>query len=418
MSNRAYCFVSLIILSFLNSCSIELVESFTGTLLGEQTVVLNDASNTRVWSNLDVIEKLDSTTCNRFQCFDSSRCQLDETKQLSYYVYPPLRIIDSSGNVIYSTSSMISFEYWKLLETLLKSDRLTVNPEDACIFVPSIDLTWVHANQSSRLFNILESLPYWRYVDGYPGTNHLIISLDPTFDSNKILSAIERAILISPTHDTWTLRSEFDLSIPVLVENRANDDERHQYNWSIITTQFDSFSEDQRLSISNLKKLLNERLLVLGSNCSSLHRGMINFLGEIRCSKEDDSGNVFKFPEVFLNARYCLLLNVGTPSIADAVHYLLAEAIQHGCVPIVTSDYILPFNSLIDWSSISILLTNDEILESLEPQMSSINDSEHARMSNEARQVWSKHFKNSSQIASDIARHYDSLVYPRAFLGR
>lgn len=196
--------------------------------------------------------------CDRYRCFNPFQCEINESKQLLFYIYPPITFLDSDRNVLYDSKSMTSYEFWKTLQSLLsRSHRITSKPEQACIFVPSIDLVWLSQANISLLHGIYDNLPYWHYVDGKPGTNHLTISLDPQPNLDRLRKAVGRSIIVSSAMDTWTVRPSFDFSIPIA---SGSDGEIGMSNdrtqWVLVSTQYHSLNDEQKNSIKKLESTL------------------------------------------------------------------------------------------------------------------------------------------------------------------
>lgn len=73
--------------------------------------------------------------CSFHDCFNVYRCGNHQNK-VTIYVYPLTEYRDVSEN----SATWISKEFYKVLKTLMNSPYYTSNPNQACIFVPSIDI--------------------------------------------------------------------------------------------------------------------------------------------------------------------------------------------------------------------------------------------------------------------------------------
>lgn len=74
--------------------------------------------------------------CTFYDCFNIYRCNHKFNGDFKVYVYPMARHIDSDGIVI---GAKMSKEYQSMLNEIINSHYYTQNPEEACVFVPSID---------------------------------------------------------------------------------------------------------------------------------------------------------------------------------------------------------------------------------------------------------------------------------------
>lgn len=405
------------------SCSLDLNKYYFNQ--DEVTVILEKLS-----ANSNTQEKVD--IADRYKCFQPLNCQINQDHQLLYYIYPPLVILDNNQNLVYSTKSMISHEYSQILSTISSSNRATLDPNKACFFVASIDVAWLHDANSSLLSQIYTNLPYWSFVDDdKKGSNHMIISLDPTFNLDKLLSSIDYAILVANNHNTWTFRPQLDLSIPVIQdEEDVQDKDRREYK--LLFTQSSSASEIQKQSLNDIKTQLNDQFLNIGIECgdniiSSNSRDKKcrhsdnNSLEEFdattcRCSMEE-TVEEFAFPEILSSSQYCLIVHVSDRRpLGELANYLLIQSLKRGCVPIVSSNLKLPFETLLDWPKVSIRLTNEVTFANIVELISSIDDSTYQSMSKQAKKVWHEHLRSGHQIANLLILHYDNLIYPKVLL--
>lgn len=71
--------------------------------------------------------------CSFYDCFNVYRCGNHQNK-VTIYVYPLTEFSEESA------TTWISKEFYKVLQTLVHSPYYTPNPNEACIFIPSIDL--------------------------------------------------------------------------------------------------------------------------------------------------------------------------------------------------------------------------------------------------------------------------------------
>lgn len=71
--------------------------------------------------------------CSAYDCFNVYRCGNHQNK-VTIYVYPLTQFSEENS------STWISKEFYRILKTLINSPYYMSNPNEACIFVPSIDL--------------------------------------------------------------------------------------------------------------------------------------------------------------------------------------------------------------------------------------------------------------------------------------
>lgn len=425
-----------------------------------------------------------ANNCNRFSCFDPLQCKINDEKQLTYYLYPPVTFLTQNGHVIYSTRSMISLEFLQFIETIIKTSRLTDDPKQACLFVPSIDLTYIQAtsaNSSLLIAQLFDKLPYWRLVNGEPGTNHLKVLLNPGQGVESTRWMNDNSITIASNFDAWTYRREFDFPIHAIISSGSQHDPTRQDKSiiSLIFTQYDSISLDQKRFIDNLQERMDDKLLVLGHNCQNNDNNItvkqqtkskqgsniqssstIDYLAKYyscnrntttiildsadktncRCTRKRlDNIGPLAYPEILSIANFCLILRpvassgqvaydddqVGSKSsqsrllaLGDSSHYLLALAVKHNCIPILDSDIILPYSQVIDWTEISYsIVTHNHIpsIEAIYRLTRSAQPNDLATKHKKLNAIWLKYFQSVEVVACLMMNHLDSLVYPNIF---
>lgn len=101
-------------------------------------------------------EKTDQS-CLYHTCFDVYHCggAVDET-HIKVYIYPVTRYVDENGVGI---TLPLSREFWEILEAILNSDYYTNDPNEACLYIPSIDLLNQNNIRTHEIAQVLNSLP-------------------------------------------------------------------------------------------------------------------------------------------------------------------------------------------------------------------------------------------------------------------
>lgn len=74
--------------------------------------------------------------CTFYDCFNIYRCGHKFNGDFKIYVYPTTRHIDADGIPI---GGKMSKEYHSILSAIVESQYYTQNPDEACVFVASID---------------------------------------------------------------------------------------------------------------------------------------------------------------------------------------------------------------------------------------------------------------------------------------
>lgn len=93
--------------------------------------------------------------CTFHTCFDVYHCGYNDENQISIYIYPLSRYIDENG---VSVTLPLSKEFYEILETIADSGYHTNDPDQACLFVPSVDLLNQNNLRKEEIGQVLASL--------------------------------------------------------------------------------------------------------------------------------------------------------------------------------------------------------------------------------------------------------------------
>lgn len=98
--------------------------------------------------------------CSYWDCFNVYKCGHGNADRMSVYVYPLQTFVDA--NTLAGASSL-SKEFYFILKAIVDSPYYTPDPNEACVFVPSIDLmnqNRVHAGLAAKALASLEQLSF------------------------------------------------------------------------------------------------------------------------------------------------------------------------------------------------------------------------------------------------------------------
>ncbi|XP_022655917.1 exostosin-1-like [Varroa destructor] len=297
-------------------------------------------NTTRPWDNHPEL-------CRFHTCFELDRCR----RGFRVYVYPPAE-----------DGQSVSSSYLKLLSAIKRSRFYTANPDEACLFVPNVDTLdrdilsddYVRSAQAA-----LWNLPYWN-----EGRNHLIFNLfsgswpdysqDLNFDAGHALLAKSSA----PGH---TFRPGYDISIPLFSrshpdlggqpgfyssESRTLTPLRKSY---LLTFKGKRYLYGIGSEIRNSLFHLNiAKDVLLLTTCK--HGKQWKLKKDDRCDSDNADYDKHDFMVLMQNSTFCLV-----PRGRRLGSFRFLESLQAGCIPIVLSnDWRLPFDEVIDWSSATI----------------------------------------------------------------
>lgn len=94
--------------------------------------------------------------CSFFDCFNIYKCGYEHNGNFKVYVYPMAKHVDVEGTPI---GEKMSKEYSSMLSAIMGSKYYTRNPEEACLFVPSIDTLNQNRLQVKKISQALALLP-------------------------------------------------------------------------------------------------------------------------------------------------------------------------------------------------------------------------------------------------------------------
>jgi len=248
-------------------------------------------------------------------------------------------------------ATTLSSEYFQILEAVLKSRYYTSNPNEACLFLPSLDLLNQNVFDKHLAGAALASLDFWDR-----GANHIIFNMLPggAPSYNTVLDVnTDNAIIFGGGFDSWSYRPGFDVAIPVwsprLVRQHAH--ATAQRKFLLIVAQLNILPRFVR----NLRELAvahSEQLLLLGA-CEGFDLAM-------RCPLSQHHKSL-EYPRLLSRGKFCLLtrsLRLGQPD--------LVEIMSQHCIPVIAVDnYVLPFEDVIDWSLASV--PYDQIISIFSP---------------------------------------------------
>lgn len=105
-----------------------------------------------------------NSKCTHWVCFNIYRCGHSGHDRITVYVYPFSNHVDENEN---PAVRGISREYYNLIKGIVNSKYYTANPEEACIFIPSLDTLneeRLNVNITSRVLNQLPQYVLLTYI--------------------------------------------------------------------------------------------------------------------------------------------------------------------------------------------------------------------------------------------------------------
>ncbi|CAD5207299.1 unnamed protein product [Bursaphelenchus okinawaensis] len=342
--------------------------------------------------------------CTMEKCFDWSKCQNNNMK---VYVYPT------------NPSTIISPAYSKILRVLRESFYYTDKPEEACIFVLSLDTTdrdRLSENYVKDLPVQISSLELWN-----EGRNHLIYNLYygtyPEYSQKDIGFDPGYAMMAWASANEVTFRHGFDISFPLFhtthplrrrpslfrVKNPNVDEHLVSFKGKRYVYGIGSTTRD------NLYHLHNGNSSVIATTCK--HNTDWEKFKDSRCERDNKEYDKYDYQHLLYNSSFCL-----TPRGRRLGSYRFLEALSTGCIPVVLSDgWVLPFSEAIDWKKAAIHSPEDQVFF-ITDDLSQISTSQIVGMSTFGQLLNHKFFGSiEKMVVSTLKIVFNRLYQPKPF---
>ncbi|CAH1986437.1 unnamed protein product [Acanthoscelides obtectus] len=332
--------------------------------------------------------------CSHWDCFNIYRCGRTGHDRIAVYVYPLRKFVDTNG---VPATEHLSKEYHSLLQSVVKSKYYTANPDEACIFIPSIDTLnqdRIRLNLTSRA---LYSLAHWRN-----GENHLIFNMvagsSPDF-SPVIELELGKAMVAGAGFDTYTFRPYFDISLPVfspVAKIGEVGDTSHERSWLVTSSQLNIdpyfLTEMQKLSYQH------EDTLLLLDACHPHKYAR-------RCDL--NTGKQYRYPQVLRESLFCLVVRGERMG-----QMVLLEAMAANCIPVIVMDgHVMPFSNVLDWKHFAVFIMEGHI-NTLMDVLNGISEKRIRQMQASLLHMYSTYFSSMERIALTTLDIIQDRVYP------
>lgn len=328
-----------------------------------------------------------SSRCRMETCFDFSRC---EKHGFKVFTYPQER------------GQPVSETYGKILSSIERSRYHTANPEEACLFILSIDTLDRDHLSGQYVQNVdekIRSFPLWN-----GGRNHLIFNLysgtwpdyagDLGFD-------IGQAILAKASFDTESFRPGFDISIPLFSKDhpQRGGDRGWLYQDSVppkkkyllvfkgkrYLTGIGSGTRNALHHIHNGKDIISLTTCKHGKDWEK-HK-------DTRCDKDNIDYERFDYQELLHNSTFCIV-----PRGRRLGSFRFLEALQAACIPVLLSDgWELPFAEAIDWGKAAVV-GSERLLLQIPSAVRCIHPERVLAFQQQTQFLWDAYFSSVDKI--------------------
>jgi len=293
-----------------------------------------------------------NSRCRMETCFNFDRCE----KSFKVYVYPKDEDLVSSDS------------YEKILQSIVESGVYTSDPEEACLFVLSIDTLDRDSLSQDYIRNMkqrVENLDEWNN-----GENHIIFNLYsgtwPDY-TEELGFDIGKAILAKASMSVDNYRPQFDISLPLFHRSHPNRGGEPGFVKDItfppVSQYFLAFKGKRYVygigseTRNSLFHLHNGKDIAVLTTCK--HGKNWQDMQDDRCETDNSEYDRWDYGNLLANATFCLV-----PRGRRLGSFRFLETLQAGCVPVIMSNgWQLPFGEVIDWTAATISIDERQLLQ-------------------------------------------------------
>ena len=336
---------------------------------------------------------------------------------LKIHIYPDPNELINSGQLY------ISATYKQILHIIRQSKYYEPDPKKACIFVTSYDTL----DRDPLSIDYQKNLPRFLPVDN--GQNHIILNLYsgswPAYnemDFGNFNPGL--AMLVKASIRNQDYRPDFDISLPLFSKTHPFRGDTLPISSGQSSAALASPPKSYSIRYMNASnvaatKLDNKNLLVfkgkryiygIGSETRNMLHHLDNRedilvfttckhgkkwkeLKDERCNTDNSEYDRFDYNHLMSNSTFCLV-----PRGRRLGSYRFLEALGSGCIPVVLSnDWVKPFSSVIDWSSI-VIDGDERLLLNLPEILRSISWRKISRMRSAGLRIYDKYFSSIEKI--------------------
>ncbi|NXX74756.1 EXT1C protein, partial [Urocolius indicus] len=328
-----------------------------------------------------------NSRCRMETCFNFSRC---EKHGFKVFTYPRER------------NQPLSESYSKILTSIEHSRYYTPNPEEACLFILSIDTLDRDHLSSQYVHNVDEKIRGFPLWNG--GRNHLIFNLYsgtwPNY-TDDLGFDIGQAILAKASFYTENFRPSFDISIPLFSKDhpQRGGEKGWLYQDSVppkkkyllvfkgkrYLTGIGSSTRNALHHIHNGKDIISLTTCKHGKDWEK-HK-------DTRCDKDNIDYEKFDYQELLHNSTFCIV-----PRGRRLGSFRFLEALQAACIPVLLSDgWELPFAEAIDWGKAAIV-GNERLLLQIPSAIRCIHPERVLAFQQQTQFLWDAYFSSVDKI--------------------
>ncbi|XGW10081.1 hypothetical protein V3C99_011950 [Haemonchus contortus] len=298
-----------------------------------------------------LLQREGPSECAMHSCFDYTKC----SSKLKVFVYPDIEELPPSE------------VYRKILTAVRESQYSVSDPKDACLYIISVDTIdrdKISENYVQDVDRYISNLPAEVWNDGL---NHIIFNLYhgtfPDYSDHNLGFATRKAMIARASPSLQNYRFDFDISFPLFhkehplrsaIEQDVSFKTHDQYIVSFKGKRYVyGIGSETRDSLHHLH---NGETVAMVTTCR--HNNDWKAHQDARCESDNEAYDKWDYEMMMVNSTFCL-----TPRGRRLGSFRFLEALRLGCIPVVLSDdWVLPFDEIIDWSTAAVIVPEDNVL--------------------------------------------------------
>ncbi|XP_063588185.1 exostosin-3-like [Penaeus indicus] len=349
--------------------------------------------------------------CRMHNCFDYSRCSVLSNFPVYHYDVDQYRI---------STSDLEVFVKTTVRQALGYNAHITMDPDEACIFVALVGESIGSSVDKVNLEENLHSLPYWNG----DGRNHVLLNLGRTIYSRNVFDGVNtgRALTVQAHFYSHLYRPGFDIVAPPLLGLPGGDlwhnlppmvpaKRRYLLSFQGELPRLRNYLDKEEQPPSNNPSMREEVAVVEELMQLEKTRTDDQFLLQFTCQGSGGYGDLEEWQicetesmrtQVLRDSTFTLVLAPPNPTEISTVTFQarMFEALKYGAVPVILGNHVeFPLSETIDWRKLALTFPKSRVTE-VHFLLRSLSDADILYMRRQGRLVWER-FLGSTQVLVD-----------------
>ena len=324
--------------------------------------------------------------CRFNSCFNIFKCHIDTDWRVKVFIYPEKHFVTQENERIFPEATK---EFQEIIDAIYGSKFWTNNSNDACIFVPNVDILSERSVLTGPAAGALSSLKFWN-----DGENHILFNFfqKKSSSANALTINSGKAMVVSADFNQLNFRQKFDVVIPVInsfidpMEIAAkipNMKLRKTRKW-LLTIQYGIVTSSMKTELENI---------IDKNQGSVLHLSYCTNADLESATRERCMGtHSFTYPNILSESMFCLVL----PS-TGLFKTFLTDSMMNGCIPVVLQAHLMPFLFAIDWKRASLRFNENQVQDLLHI-LKQVDSNQLASYRKQVLFLWERYFSSLGKV--------------------